>query len=84
MSEGQSPRKPSPTFDAMGRASVMGLHMVSGIAVGILLGYGLDRWLDTFPWCSGIGLIFGVGAGFRNVWVDAQYLLKQEKNHGRP
>ena len=30
-------------FDSLGRASVMGLHMVSGIIVGCLLGY----WLDT-------------------------------------
>lgn len=64
-------------FDAIGRASVMGLHMVSGIFVGCLLGYGLDKWLGTFPWCSGVGFVVGVGAGFRNVWVDARILLRQ-------
>ena len=30
-------------FDSLGRASVMGLHMVSGIIVGCLLGYWLDK-----------------------------------------
>lgn len=64
-------------FDALGRASVMGLHMVSGIIVGCLLGYWLDKWLGTSPWCAGAGLIVGIAAGFRNVWVDARILLRQ-------
>lgn len=64
-------------LDAAGRASVMGLHMVSGIIVGTLMGYGLDRWLGTYPWCSGVGLVFGIGAGFRNLWVDAKALIRQ-------
>ena len=67
-------------FDALGRASVIGLHMVSGIIVGTGLGYGLDYWLGTFPWCSGAGLIFGIAAGFRNVWIDTKYLIRQEGN----
>ena len=83
MAEAPQKKQTTGTFDALGRASIMGLHMVSGIIVGTLMGYGLDRWLDTFPWCSGIGLVFGVAAGFRNVWVDAQYLLKQEERYGK-
>ena len=78
-------------FDALGRASVMGLHMVSGIIVGCLLGYGLDKWLDTSPWLAGAGLVFGIAAGFRNVWLDARILLRQgeesdadkKRSHGR-
>lgn len=50
-------------FDSLGRASVMGLHMVSGIIVGCLLGYWLDKWFGTYPWCAGVGLIVGIGAG---------------------
>ena len=49
-------------FDSLGRASVMGLHMVSGIIVGCLLGYWLDKWFGTYPWCAGVGLIVGIGA----------------------
>ncbi len=65
-------------FDAIGSASIIGLHMVSGIIVGGGLGYGLDHWLDTFPWCAGIGLILGIVAGFRNVWIDTQRLIRKE------
>lgn len=64
-------------FDSLGRASVMGLHLVSVIIVGCLLGYWLDKWLGTYPWCAGVGLIVGVGAGFRNIWLDARILLRQ-------
>ena len=55
----------------------MGLHMVSGIIVGCLLGYWLDKWFGTYPWCAGVGLIVGIGAGFRNIWLDARILLRQ-------
>ena len=54
-------------FDSLGRASVMGLHMVSGIIVGCLLGYWLDKWFGTYPWCAGVGLIV----------LDARILLRQ-------
>lgn len=64
-------------FDALGRASVIGLHMVSGIIVGCLVGYGADKWLGSAPWGAGIGLIVGIAAGFRNVWRDARILLRQ-------
>ena len=66
----------SAMFDALSRASVMGLHLISGIIVGSGLGYACDRWLETFPWCSAIGLVFGVAAGFRNLWIDAKYLIR--------
>ncbi len=82
MKSSEQDRKPSSatgTFDALGRASVIGLHMVSGIIVGAGLGYALDHWLDTFPWCSGAGLLFGIAAGFRNVWMDTKYLIRQEE-----
>lgn len=62
---------------AMATTGVMGLHMVSGPAVGFAIGYGLDAWLDTTPWC-GIGLLLvGIGAGFLNVWRDTQDLLRK-------
>lgn len=62
---------------AMSTVGVMGLHMVSGPAVGFALGYGLDVWLGTTPWC-GMGLLFvGIGAGFLNVWRDTKELLRK-------
>ncbi len=63
-------------FDAMGRASVLGLHLVSGILVGGGLGLLVDRWLDCNPWGVLVGLVFGIAAGFRNLWQDARLLIR--------
>ncbi len=62
---------------AMATSGVMGLHLVSGPAVGFAIGYGLDLWLETAPW-GGIGFLFiGIGAGFLNVWRDAKELVRK-------
>lgn len=62
---------------AMATTGVMGLHMVSGPAVGFGIGYGLDAWLGTNPWCGLTFLLVGVGAGFLNVWRDARQLVQK-------
>lgn len=62
---------------ALATTGVMGLHMVSGPAVGFGIGYGLDIWLETTPWLGFIMLITGFGAGFLNVWRDARVLMSR-------
>lgn len=64
---------------ALSQASVIGLHMVSGIVVGALIGYGLDRWLNSSPICTLIFLAVGIVAGFKNVYVDTKRLLATQK-----
>ncbi len=74
-------RKPEAPgrFSLLGTASMMGMHMVSGPVVGAFLGWMADSWLDSWPAGAGIGLLFGVLAGFRNVWKDARYLARSEE-----
>ena len=60
----------------LGTASTMGLHMVSGPIVGGGLGWLVDKWLDTWPVGAAVGLLLGLAAGFRNVWIDARYLVR--------
>ena len=60
----------------LGTASTMGLHMVSGPIVGGGLGWLADKWLDTWPVGAAVGLLLGLAAGFRNVWIDARYLAR--------
>lgn len=62
-------------LEFMGNVGVIGLHMVSGPLVGVAIGYGLDAWLETGPWCKLIFLLVGVGAGFLNVYRDSRRLL---------
>ena len=67
-------------LDAVTRASTMGLHIVSGILVGAAMGYGMDYWLDTTPWGFFIGILLGIAGGFKNVYTDAQLLLKAQES----
>ncbi len=66
-------------LNALSQAGTIGLHMVSGIIVGALIGYGLDKWLDTGPTCLLIFLAVGIVAGFKNVYVDTRRLLAAQK-----
>lgn len=68
---------------ALATTGVMGLHLVSGPLVGFAIGYGLDAWLGTSPWCKIIFLLVGIGAGFLNVYRDTQVLLRRLESERR-
>lgn len=70
-------------MQAMATTGVIGLHLVSGPLVGFAIGYGLDVWLGTSPWCKIGFLLVGIGAGFLNVYRDTQALLRKLER-GRP
>ncbi len=70
-------------IDALSHAGTIGLHMVSGIAVGTLIGYGLDAWLETSPWLTGIFMVVGIVAGFKNVYVDTNKLVRSQEKEDR-
>jgi ATP synthase protein I len=43
----------------------VGTELVSGVAVGFVIGYGLDAWLGSRPWMSLLFSIIGFAAGMR-------------------
>lgn len=47
------------------------------ILAGTLLGWGLDRWLDTSPTLVIIGVILGSYAAFSRLW----YEIKNQPDH---
>lgn len=51
-----------------GRLTQIALMFPSSIAVGLGLGYLLDRWWHTAPWLTLIGAILGIIAGFVNLY----------------
>lgn len=53
-------------YNAIFYASSVGIAIVAGILVGGVMGYFLDKWLDTSPYLLFIFLIFGLIAGIRN------------------
>ena len=61
-------------------AGTIGLHFVTGPAVGFGIGYLLDGWLGTHPWMKGIFFFFGILAAFKMVYEDAMKLVKETEN----
>ena len=58
----------------------LAIELFACTAIGILLGYGLDKWLGTKPWGFIILMILGVVAGFRNFYVFAKNIKKDDLN----
>jgi ATP synthase protein I len=48
--------------------SAMGLYLLVALALGVGIGYYLDRWLGTAPWFLVIFILAGLFAGFRNMY----------------
>ena len=49
-----------------------GSELITAIVAGGLIGYGLDKWLETKPIFLIAMLLFGVITGFVNVWRTTQ------------
>ncbi|HEX7551353.1 MAG TPA: AtpZ/AtpI family protein [Candidatus Methylomirabilis sp.] len=54
----------------LARLSTIGISLVAATAIGLAIGYGLDRWLETSPWMTMIFTLFGIAAGFLNLFRD--------------
>jgi ATP synthase protein I len=54
------------------RFATAGLELVIAILVGYFGGRFIDRWLDTEPVGGYVGLILGIIAGFRNLFLLAR------------
>ena len=61
-------------------AGTMGLHLVSGPAVGFGVGYLLDDWLGTDPWMKAVFFLVGVVSGFKLVYEDARKIAGEAQN----
>jgi ATP synthase protein I len=45
-----------------------GVEVVSALVVGVLIGFGLDRWFGTWPWLFLLFFVAGSAAGILNVY----------------
>ena len=54
------------------KISAIGLEMGLSAAVGLAIGYLLDRYFDTKPWLTIIFLMLGIVAGFRSLFSLAR------------
>ena len=53
----------------------VGIQIVVSVLIGFGMGLMIDRWLDTAPWFMLLFIIFGVAAGFLNIY---RTLVKDE------
>jgi len=53
-------------------AQTVAVTLLSGIVVGMLAGYGLDRLLHTVPWFSMAGLFVGFGVALAAVFFETK------------
>ena len=61
----------------------IGLHLISGIIVGLAIGYFLDKLFNTHYTMTIIFFFLGIASGFYNMYKDAvKYIQKGEKKQG--
>ncbi len=59
------------TNAGLGLGLRIGVEMVSALAVGTAVGWGLDRWLGTKPWLMVVFFFLGSAAGILNAYRAA-------------
>ena len=60
------------TLRGLASVSSMGLAMALAVVIGLALGYFVDLKFGTHPWGFFIGLLMGIVAGFRNIYIIAK------------
>lgn len=60
-------RKGKRVYNALS-ASTVGLELGLSVAIGLLVGYFLDKRLGTEPWMLLLWMVLGLVAGFRGVF----------------
>jgi ATP synthase protein I len=63
---------------SLGMISTMGISVAVAIIIGVYVGRLLDRWLGTDPWFFFIFLLFGIIAGFRNIYIIAGREIRKD------
>ncbi len=62
-------KKPhGPDLRRLAELTSIGLILPSSIAVGLFMGYFLDRWLGTAPWLLLIFTVLGVASGLLSLF----------------
>lgn len=79
----KSQQAEQPTGTAIGIAFRIATDLVAAIAVGVGIGWLLDRWLETKPLFLLIFFFLGAGAGLMNVIRVAKSLDEDDPDPGK-
>jgi ATP synthase protein I len=76
-------KKQRGMYRGLGDLASVGITLVVSICIGLLIGIYLDKYFNTKPWLTLIFLLFGIGAGFKNVYfVVKKYGDSSNKDQG--
>jgi F0F1-type ATP synthase assembly protein I len=64
--------------------SIIGIQFPVAIAIGFFFGRWLDRHLGTAPWLMGLFTLFGIAAGFVNLFRITAEASRSEEDRLRP
>jgi ATP synthase protein I len=72
-------------FRRFGELSTVALTLPSSIAIGLFMGYFLDKWLGTDPWLLLLFLVFGIASGLLSLFRGLRKLERaaREGDAGR-
>ena len=76
-------KKDRTYYEILGNMSVIGLQLVTCTFVGLAMGYYLDKWLGTKPWCLLAFLFLGIIAGFKNMYLEVKKLQDEDEKTGK-
>lgn len=62
----------------LGYYSSLGMSVAFSIFIGLFIGVYLDKWLNTNPWLTLIGLGMGIAAGFSNIGLAVRKSRKSD------
>ncbi|HEV2055448.1 MAG TPA: AtpZ/AtpI family protein [Methylomirabilota bacterium] len=71
--------KSSP-WGSLGMLASVGITLVVATAGAMIGGYFVDRWLNSSPWFTLIGLGVGIVAGFRNLFRSIKRAEQRERD----
>jgi ATP synthase protein I len=64
--------------------SIVGIQFPVAIAIGFFFGRWLDRSLGTWPWLTLLFTLFGIAAGFVNLFRITAQASRSEEDRLRP
>ncbi len=80
-----APRRPKPgKYQKLAELSSLGLVLPSSIAVGMLIGWLLDKLFGTHPWLLGIFMLLGVVSGLLTLVQSLKRIGVEKDNNDEP